>query len=225
MIYGTLIVIVGGLIVCLCKMKRFKKKLMKLYRIGKVKLRTIFFVFQVISSFASISKDTGAQVKYPQPAASVAAAMGAANLDLFSFVSLRCMLPDTHFYTNLLIKTMAPFAVIALLFTYPLVLRASRKPYQKAWQTSARLSLFMLELVLPSTTTTIGQTLACDHFDNGWFLRAQLTIPCDGSRRRKVWVTYASLMIAIFPLGEDECALARHHEYNALNSHLSLCLP
>ena len=147
MIYGTLIVIVGGLIVCLCKMKRFKKKVMKLYRIGKVKLRTIFFVFQVISSFASISKDTGAQVKYPQPAASVAAAMGAANLDLFSFVSLRCMLPDTHFYTNLLIKTTTPFAVIALLFTYPLVHRASRKPYQKAWQTSARLSLFMLELV------------------------------------------------------------------------------
>jgi hypothetical protein len=41
----------------------------------------------------------------------------------------------------------------------------------------------------------------CSEFDDGWFLRAELTIPCNGSARRQKWVAIASLLLAVYPIG------------------------
>ena len=116
-------VLVGlSIAACVFKIKGCKKKVMKFYRTGSVKWRILFFAGQVISQFSSISGNTGEKRKYPQPAATAAAALGVSNVEVFSFVSLRCMMPETHFYTTLLIKTVGPFIVLALLWTYPALL-------------------------------------------------------------------------------------------------------
>lgn len=206
--YTPLIVLLGsitfiGLAIAACTMKFYglKRKLKKLYRTGAVKWRVLFFASQVISQFASISGSTGEKRKYPQPAATVAAVLGMANVEVFSFVSLRCVFPDTHFYTNLLFKTLGPFAAIALLWIYPLVCRILRKDSRSAWHFSARMSLIFLEIIVPSTTTSIVQALACEKFDDGYYLRVQLSLACDGQPHRMRWVYYSWLMLAIYPLG------------------------
>ena len=173
----------------------------KLYAIGAVKWRCIFFTAQVIASFSSISSETGEKVPFPDPAGTFAAALGISNLDVFSFISLRCMLPETNFYTMLLIKTIGPFCFITMLFCIPLACYIAQRPHRQAWHTSARLSLLCLEVALPSITTTIVQTLICDQYDNGSFLRAELSCACDDSHRREKWVYYAGLMFAVYPVG------------------------
>jgi hypothetical protein len=119
----------------------------------------MFFTSQVISSFRAISSETGEKVPFPDPAGTFAAALGLSNMDVFSFVSLRCMIPETNFYTVLLVKTMLPFCMIALRFCYPLARCVARRPHRQAWHTSARFSLLCLEVVLPSITTTVVQTV------------------------------------------------------------------
>ena len=196
------VVLIGlSIVVCVLKIKGCKKKVMKFYRTGSVKWRILFFAGQVISQFSSISGNTGEKRKYPQPAATAAEVLGVSNIEVFSFVSLRCMMPDTHFYTTLLIKTVGPFVVLALLWTYPLFCFMIRKPSRSAWNFSARWSLVFLEVIVSATTTAIVQTLACDEFDDGHFLRVQLTLACDGSPHRRKWVIFAWLMGAVYPLG------------------------
>ena len=198
---GGCAVFVGTAVACLSKIDRIKTTAQKLYVIGVVKWRYIFFTCQVISSFQSISSETGEKTPFPDPAGTFAAALGVSNLDVFSFISLRCMVPETNFYTVLLVKTVGPFCFIALLFCYPLACCIARRPHRQAWQTSARFSLLCLEIVLPSITTTIVQTLVCDSYDNGSFLRAELSTACDDSLHRKKWVYYAWLMLLAYPAG------------------------
>ena len=111
------------------------------------------------------------------------------------------MLPETNFYTMLLIKTIGPFCFITMLFCIPLACYIAQRPHRQAWHTSARLSLLCLEVALLSITTTIVQTLICDQYDNGSFLRAELSSACDDSHRREKWVYYAGLMFAVYPVG------------------------
>ena len=203
-IVGSIIVVGAAAIAFVCHKSGLAKQVKKVYRVGSVKLRLLFFAAQVISSFVSISSETGDKKKLPEPATTVAAALGATNLDLLSFISLRCLLPATDFYTTLLFKTTSPFALIVLLFLFPLVLQIVRKKpggegeSRKAWwHTSAQYSLILLELVLPSTATTIGYTLACGAF---------LQTPCGGGgsisyrynaihRQVRRWVASASRFI------------------------------
>jgi len=114
------------------------------------------------------------------------------------------MLPDMGFHTQLVIKTAIPFFVVAMLHTYPLIchLLGKKKRYRKASQFAARFSILVVELLLTSTTTMICRTFACDRFDDGWFLRAELTISCESSARRFFWIIYACVMLALFPFGE-----------------------
>ena len=209
--YTPLIVLVSSVMLiglsiaaCVFKIKGCKKKLEALYATGENKLNILFFAAQMISQFASISGNTGEKRKYPQPAATVAAALGVSNVEVFSFVSLRCMMPETHFYTTLLFKTVGPFIVVVLLWIYPLVCYVSGRGARTAWHFSARWSLVFLEVIVPATTTTIAQTLACDQFDDGRFLRVQYTLACDGSPRRRKWVIFSYLMLAVYPIGACE---------------------
>ena len=113
------------------------------------------------------------------------------------------MLPGTDFYVKLLFKTLGPIMVILLLCTWPLTACAVGAPYEEDARSAARLGLVFLELVLPSVSTTIAETFVCQDFDDGSFLRAQLTLQCNGSVNRKYWVSYASVMLAVYPAGES----------------------
>ena len=201
MMLGGCVLLIGTAVACLSKIESVRTNAWKLYSIGAVKWRCMFFTSQVISSFRAISNETGEKVPFPDPAGTFAAALGLSNLDVFSFVSLRCMVPETNFYTVLLVKTMLPFCMIALLFCYPLARCVARRPHRQAWHTSARFSLLCLEVVLPSITTTVVQTLICDQYDNGSFLRVELSNACDDSPHRKKWVYFAWLMMIVYPIG------------------------
>ena len=62
-------------------------------------------------------------------------------------------------------------------------------------------STLLLILLLPTISTTISECLVCEEFDDGSFLRAQLSIPCDSSAQRKFWVSWAVISLALFPVG------------------------
>ena len=61
------------------------------------------------------------------------------------------------YYDTLRIKTLGPLAVVALFWMWPLSKAAQGKPHAGARGTAAKLSLFWLELVLVSVSTTIMQ--------------------------------------------------------------------
>ena len=49
--------------------------------------------------------------------------------------------------------------------------------------------------ILPSWYST--------QFENGAFLTAQLTIPCDGSEHRAYWVSFSAVALATYALGGE----------------------
>ena len=121
------------------------------------------------------------------------------------------ILADMTFECNfcqpqLLLKTTMPFVAVALLWLFPLCLFLAGKEHTEVKYRAARLSLLGLELVCPSTTSTIIRTFDCTRFDNGDFLRANLSLPCDNSPTRKWWKYFAWLMLAAYPLG-GACSL------------------
>ena len=94
-----------------------------------------------------------------------------------------------------------PFVVLVLLWSYPLYCYVSGKAYTAPTQRVARLSLLGLELVCPSTTSMIMRTFVCVKFEDGRFLRANLTMLCDNSPKRRSFETFAWLMLIIYPFG------------------------
>ena len=76
-----------------------------------------------------------------------------------------------------------PLAVLTLYWVYTLY-SLSRKTDSKANKRALGEALgytaLFLELILPSTSTTIAETFVCDQLGDERFLRADLTIACDG---------------------------------------------
>lgn len=111
-----------------------------------------------------------------------------------------CAYPDIDFFDTLLIKTLGPLAIVALFWTWPLSKIIQGKPYAGSRAEAAKLSLFLLELVLLSVSTSIMQCFSCDSIGGKLYLRAQLTLPCAGTRRN-LHVLWASLMLLLYPVG------------------------
>ena len=184
---------------CVQRVKQSFPMVKNLYRIGAVKVRVLFFAAQVISEFTTISSSTGSS-RYPEPASAFASGLGLTNLNAFGLVPIECFFND-NFYNRLLMKTTAPFIIVALLWSYPAVEYLRGKDHSAAAKRAARVSLLVLELICPSTTSTIMRTFVCERFENGHFLRASLTLPCDNSHNRRWWKAYAIIMIAAYPVG------------------------
>ena len=98
-----------------------------------------------------------------EPANTVAGSLGLANLDVLKFVPAVCAYPGVTFYNTLVIKTVVPLAVIALLWTRPLIYAVRSKPYAHPGQGAARISLLWMELVYVSVSTTIIQCFVCEN--------------------------------------------------------------
>ena len=114
----------------------------------------------MISQFASISTGTG-DTSYPQPASTFVGALGVTNFDLLGFVPLGCVVRGASFYDKVLFKTSAPVLAITLLSCYPVANALRGKPTDAATRTVKRLSLILLELTLPSITTSLVQVRCC----------------------------------------------------------------
>jgi hypothetical protein len=81
-----------------------------------------------------------------------------------------------------------------------------RKTVSKAGRSQAvhqtlKWTLIILELILPSISTTIADAFSCTTYENDSFLQVQLTIACDDSPYRRSWKTFAIMMILIYPVG------------------------
>ena len=179
-------------------------------RVGKVKIRLVFFSAQVLSEFSLIAQKTnagdgGGNGGFMEPAATFARSLGVANFDVLGFLPMNCVLPESSFYTKLLIKTVAPIVPLALLWSRPLAYTftgAHETRRLASLHLAAKMSLVWLELILPSVSTTIIETFVCSEFDDDMFyLNAQLTIPCNGSSRRVMWLALAGFAVAIYPVG------------------------
>ena len=55
---------------------------------------------------------------------------------------------------------------------------------------------------MPRTGKTLSEMFVCDRFGDDFFLRSDLSLPCDGSARRRGWIMFASCMLAVYPIGE-----------------------
>ena len=119
---------------------------------------------------------------------------------MLGFVPVGCVFPNTDFYLKVQVKTIGPVAAIALLWLYPGFCLTARLPHRQATQFASEYSLYLLELLLPSISTTLSQVLVCSKFEDGWFLRAQLTLRCDNSLRRQRWLAYTAVGIFVYPV-------------------------
>ena len=107
------------------------------------------------------------------------------------------------FYSQVVFKVSAPVVAIGLIWCYPLSKVLRGQPSDEASNTVKRVALLMLELTLPSITTTLIQVFLCDRFDDGAFLRAMLTLRCDDSDTRARWVAFAVVGLVVYPLGGE----------------------
>ena len=119
----------------------------------------------------------------------------------FVAVPLGCVLRRTNFHHKVAFKVVSPVIIISMLWCYPLSQKLRGKSNDQAIRTVKRLALLLLELTLPSIATSLVQVFLCDKFDNGSFLREQLTIPCNDSDRRLHWKILAGIGIVAYPIG------------------------
>ena len=108
-------------------------------------------------------------------------------------------------YTRLAVKTLGPLIMLGCLWLRALVY-IPRKTVSKAGRSQAvhqtlKWTLIILELILPSISTTIADAFSCTTYENDSFLQVQLTIACDDSPYRRSWKTFAIMMILIYPVG------------------------
>ena len=119
---------------------------------------------------------------------------------MWGFVPLGCVL-RANFYHTVVVKASFPIVIIALLSCYPLSKALRGEPSDAATRAFKRLSLLLLELTLPSIATSLIQVFNCQEFDNGSFLREQLTLECGNSEGRALWVAFASIALVVYILG------------------------
>lgn len=102
---------------------------------------------QVVSQFTAISQGTGDGRTYAEPALSFARVLSVSNFDLLTFLPLSCSLPNSNFFSLLLLKTtVLPLGPVAMLWTYALCAKPDGR--RQARQTAAKLSLLWVEMVL-----------------------------------------------------------------------------
>ena len=155
---------------------------------------------------------------YPSSAVTLATALGLSNFDLAQFVPVGCLLPATTFYNLLIFKTLTPLVIVMLLCMRPTgrwITANDSARTASATRTAARWSLFLMEMIISSVSTTIVRTFSCTKFDDGWFLSAQLTIPCDHSTRRTLYLAYAWFMLLVYSVGVPLFVLVLMYLYRA----------
>ena len=135
---------------------------------------------------------TDNSVKYPEPARTVNNALAVFSLQFLNFAPPECANPKADFFTTLWIMTLAPFIAIPFIFGYYACIQ--RAPNAKL--KTLAMTIVIFELSLCSVTTTTFRALDCEEFDDAMYLKAQLSIKCEGERYNW-WARYAWFMIAV----------------------------
>lgn len=158
-------------------------------------------------SFAQFSEV--ATAIYPDSYERFLAVVSVSNLDLAGLLSAGCLI-STDFYDRLLMSTLGPIAVLAVLAcTYQVATRRNRgvsgasRPSSRAAILNKHTSVMLLVafLVYGSVSATVFGVFSCEDLeDGGSYLRADYSVRCDTDRHR-LFQGYAGFMIFIYPVG------------------------
>ena len=127
-----------------------------------------------------------------------------ANFDIGMIMSYTCIFsPD--FYGRLLLATVVPLVVVTILATaYCATKRSHNSLNPQIVVVRNKLlsaTLFFMFFIYSSVSYTIFKTFICDPLDNGEvYLQADYSLKCS-TKRHKAYTGYASLMIAVYPIG------------------------
>jgi hypothetical protein len=189
----------------------------KLQSLDWAKLRTPFIVFQILTQFISI---TGLQLPYLYQNFLGWADVLNFNVDWWS-LPLGCVMVDIDFYDRLLIITLVPVALTALLLcTYTIAryrvrmqpitvlnftptVQSDRAAKLLRIRDKHHLAFLVMTFFIYSTVSTaVFQTFACDDVSglNNSYLRADYSIVCH-TREHKLYQCYAAVMILVYPIG------------------------
>ncbi|GMI38151.1 hypothetical protein TeGR_g7086, partial [Tetraparma gracilis] len=181
-----------------------KKQLEKKKKAADAFVNNVQTPFKILLSYAQIVSGFSFNfgIRFPPFYSSVMAAMSFANLDFISVAPMGCLV-STSYHHQLLTYTILPLvAFAALLGLYKILgLRRSSTTSNEFRDQVFNSFLLLTFLVLPTTSTKILNTFACDEFDDGTrWLRRDLGIDCD-SATHKFFELYAMCMIIVYPVG------------------------
>ena len=131
-------------------------------------------------------------------------------------VPLGCIIRSATFNDRVVFQAAAPIAVIALLCCYPLSRSLCGKAsleVKEATTTVKRCALLLLELTLPKITTSLIQVFQCSEFEDGFYLREQLSLRCNGSAQRNAMKVFASFALVCYPFGIPLLICTLLHKY------------
>ena len=134
-------------------------------------------------------------IEWPEPFKSVADTLTV--LAEFSLVPVACIQEHLTYWHELLVATLLPLGLVALIWLVAMLAPPDRTPRKKA----TYLTLLLAFIVLPTTSTKIFRTYICLDFDEvGRFLAVDLSINCDSSRYAMMRA-YSSIAIVLYPFG------------------------
>lgn len=129
-------------------------------------------------------------------------------LSLLHTGTLKCTFADYSFYYKLMFETMFPLAFAAALFVICLsFMQICRLRAQRVMSEFFNCCLVLLFLVYPSVSLTVFETFWCETFQDAGklsaksALRADYTLQCADTAERNGWISYASFMVLVYPVG------------------------
>ena len=146
---------------------------------------------------------------YPDVYATLLRWVDAFNLNFAWMLSAGCVI-QSSFYHSLLLSTIGFLVFAGIVFLSHTIRRHNcgadnRDALLKSNQTHASVLLWVSLLIYATVSSTIFKTFACDHLDNGRsFLRADHSLECY-TVTHKAFMAYASIMVAVYPLGIPAC--------------------
>ena len=126
------------------------------------------------------------------------------SFDIGALMTYSCLFsPD--FYERLLLSTIAPPIVLAMLGGAYYVAKRKQRPSRRQLLAVRgnflSAALFFVFFVYSSVSYKILQTFLCDPLDDGEvYLQADYSLTCT-TKRHKVYTLYASVMVAVYPIG------------------------
>ncbi|CAM9638404.1 unnamed protein product, partial [Laminaria digitata] len=168
------------------------------------KLKILVVVWQILTVFSSISG-----VEYPVSYSRFLLWINVANLNIGDIFSASCIMPSANFYVCLVLTTLAPLVLAAVLvLTYYMAKQragigsAGVIARTAAWSRHLAAALLLTFLVFTSTSTVAFKTFSCDDevVEGESYLRADYSISCKSSLHT-FFRAYAGIMILIYPIG------------------------
>ena len=134
------------------------------------RLQVLYQFHQVTAAAAKMTDEP--DKSYPAPADTVVSYLQVFNFEFLQWVPPACIKPGATFYDTLVTKTVLPLlliGVIVLVAALKLMrpsTRNNQRKRDKAIAGAVQGVSLLIELVLPSVSTTICQTFVCDLYDD-----------------------------------------------------------